>query len=57
MTDGLTERNRDSEELVRVSFLITKGDRARLKVAAAKRGVTMSEVLRAAVEKFCDEAA
>lgn len=42
----------EDEELVRISFLLTKAERHRMKVRAAEEGKTMSEVLRAAVVAY-----
>lgn len=49
--DGIP-RGAEDEELVRLSFLVTKQERAKLKVKAAEAEVTMSEILREAVEDF-----
>ena len=41
-------------DLVRVAVLVTKAERQRLKVAAAQRGTTISEVVREGIARFLD---
>jgi len=46
------DRPTDGQEGVRISVLLTKEQRQRLKVLAASRGVTISEVVRQGIERF-----
>ncbi|WP_307584509.1 CopG family transcriptional regulator [Variovorax boronicumulans] len=41
---------------MRISVLITKDERQRLKVMAASRGVTISEVIRQGIARFLGSA-
>lgn len=50
---GSNGRGADDQEMVRLSVLVTKHERAQLKVRAAREEVTMSEILRAAVREYC----
>jgi len=42
----------DDAEVVRISVLVTKEQRQRLKVLAASRGITISEVVRQGIARF-----
>lgn len=45
-----------SENAVRISVLLTKEERQRLKVLAASRGVTISDVVREGITRFLEGA-
>jgi hypothetical protein len=45
-------RTTEGQEGVRISVLLTKEQRQRLKVLAASRGLTISEVVRQGIERF-----
>lgn len=51
----MSSDTQSEEELVRISFLLTKAERQRMKVKAAEEGRTMSEVLRSAVVDYCSK--
>jgi hypothetical protein len=41
-----------ASELVRIAVLVTKDERQRLKVVAAERGTTISDVVREGIARF-----